>query len=264
MRSVALSAVKAGMTRLLDKGGASPESLWLLRNGYVNASRRATQRPGTMLETDTLAGTKGLCAFRGGFVVFSHQVTPMADPRFTCEVLIHPNGAEVPIKEIHFAEPFLGYLYVVAEFEDGVVQHYWLESVDAWEPEKAYDPNGRVQPTDPNGFIYHAHRLTEPGRLWEPNVERQVGDVVEPTVFNGYEYVAVEVHGNPARSGEVEPDWPARPGAVVVEEADTQATPPPPQSPPPPPGPPPRYDNPGGSTPPKGDIGGGNYYEQVR
>lgn len=220
MRPVALSAVKAGMTRLLDKGGASAESLWLLRNGYVNASRRATRRPGTVLETDSLAGTKGLCAFRGGFTVFSHQVTPMTDPRFTCEVLTHPDQPSLPIKEIHFAEPFLGYLYVVAEFENGDVFHYWLERAEAWEPGKAYLPGALVMPTEQNGLAYRLVGGTHDYPTWAPDVAREVDDVVVPTKDNGYRYTVTSVIGEDAKSGTVEPDWPAEDGATVSEDAN--------------------------------------------
>lgn len=221
MRPVALSAVKAGMTRLLDKGGASAESLWMLRNGYVNASRRATRRPGTVLETDTLAGTKGLCAFRGGFTVFSHKVTPMADPRFTCEVLTHPDQPGLPIMEIHFAEPFLGYLYVAAEFDNGDVFHYWLERAEAWEPGKTYMPGALVMPSEPNGLAYRLVGGTHGHPAWAPEVARQVGDVVVPTQDNGYRYTVTSVIGDAPKSGTVEPTWPAQDGATVNEDANT-------------------------------------------
>ena len=46
---VTLSAVQAGITRLRTKGGASPESLYDLINGYVTAARTIAPRPGSAL-----------------------------------------------------------------------------------------------------------------------------------------------------------------------------------------------------------------------
>src|SRR5690606_27654361 len=92
-------------------------------------------------------------------------------------------------------------------------------------------------------------RLLDPDPVWEPSAERTLGDTREPSTFNGYKYVVVELHGTQPRSGEVEPKWIAEEGAVVIEEADTAPNMPPPQQPPPQ-QPPPGYGNPGGGGPP--------------
>lgn len=220
MRAVALSATKAGMTRLLDKGGASKDALYLLENGYINASQRATQRPGTVVETTSLAGTKGLCAYKGAFMVFSHQVTPMTDSRFTCQVLSNPDDATQPIKEIHFAEPFLGYPYVVAEFDNGEVFHYWLQPAEAWEADTGYCDGDVVQPTSANGLVYRATRIDSPNPVWAPDVVRTVGDVVEPTDANCFKYTVINTIGDSPKSGDTEPDWPTEEGATVYEDID--------------------------------------------
>lgn len=222
------------MTRLLGKGGASPESLWLLRNGYVNASQRATQRPGTVQEAALPAGTKGLCAFRGGFTVFSHQVTPISDPRFTCEVLSHPDDPELELAEIHFAEPFLGYLYVVAEFSNGDVFHYWLERAETWEPNKAYRPGALVQPSTPNGLVYRLAGDASQYTAWAANVARSLGAVIVPTVDNGFKYTATDLIGSSPKSGSVEPSWPTEDGATVYEDSNASpgSTKPPSTAPP--------------------------------
>ncbi|WP_256202355.1 hypothetical protein [Stenotrophomonas pictorum] len=59
MRQIAMSAVKAGITRLRDKGGASSDSLYDLLNGYVTAARTIKCRPGTRIDAELPEGTKG-------------------------------------------------------------------------------------------------------------------------------------------------------------------------------------------------------------
>lgn len=217
-RAVALSATKSGVTRLLEKGGASPESLWILRNGYINAAKRATQRPGTEVDATLPAGTKGLCYFDGKFHVFASSVITMTDPDYVCDVLVHPTNAALTLHEIHFAEPFLRGLYVAAEYSNGDVYHFWLAPAEAWEAGKAYAPGDLVHPTTENGLVYRAYRLAAPGTVWAANTEYAVGDVIEPTTFAGYTYTAIEAHGAPPRSGATEPTWATT--GTTTEEAD--------------------------------------------
>lgn len=275
MATVTLSAVKAGITRLRTKGGASPDSLYDLANGYVTAARTIAPRPGSEVSVRLPEGTIGLALHDGVFQVFAAESVGEMPPGYRLNVLSHPNwppdtGEDDPpprpnLKRIWKAEPLLGGLYVVAEWDDDpeVAYHYWIRSGDPWQPNTAYEYRGMVDPTVPNGLSYEAHRLHEAGTMWAPGVERAVDDVVEPTTFNGYEYVVVEAVGNPPRSGETEPRWVARAGALVIEEADVAPGSPGSGQPPPPPTPP-GYGNPGGSVPPKEDTGGGGPSWQVQ
>ncbi len=217
MRQQSLSAVKAGITRLRDKGGASPDSLYDLLNGYVTAARTIKSRPGTRIPIVPPFGTKGLVWFQGKFVVFSHQVV-IGEERVEVEVLRHPEAPEMPIKDIHFALPFLGYLYVVAEFEDGLIRHYWLEKGEVWQPNHVYLPGTLVRPTDGNGMAYRVESDRAGYAPWAPNVGRALGDVVVPTEDNGFRYVVTDVVGDGPRSGTTEPAWPANPGETVIED----------------------------------------------
>lgn len=226
-RVVSLNAASAGISRLREKGGARPDTLFDLVNGYVDAAAAISSRPGTEADYQLPPGTIGMCAFNGGLVAFSHEIVGDMPDGVICEVLTNPEAPDVPLAKIHFAGPFLGYLYVTAEFEDGSVHDYWLSRAEPWQADTVYRLGQGVQPTTPNGFTYRAHRLGDPGPAWAPNVERAVDDVVEPTEPNGFEYVVVEAYGAPPRSGATEPAWPTTEGALVIEEADVALTPPP-------------------------------------
>lgn len=221
MRSFALSAVKAGITRLRTKGGASADSLYDLVNGYVTSARTMVMRPASVLHHSLPPGTKGLVVFRGKFVVFASTLIAPGSSQYTVEILRHPDSGFVgTLVDIHFASPFLGYLYVVAEWSDGSVFHYWLQAAQTWAANTVYAQGAVVQPTVPNGYAYVAERIGDPPQPWAAGVLRAVNDKVEPTTPNGFEYTAVETYGDTPASGQVEPTWPTVEGAVVYEDTN--------------------------------------------
>lgn len=222
MRVEFLRALEGGITRLRNKGGASPSWLYDLVNGYVRQDGSIASRPGTDNEIILPAGTKGLTAANGELVVFSS--TPKAVPAgVRCEVLRHPTDPTRVLTEIHFAGPFLGdangaLLYVVAEFDNGDVYHYWQRTAGAsWQANKVYGAGESVSPTAPNGLMYVAKRLGTAAKPWAPKVDRVLTDRVEPTTPNGYTYVAVDMSGNPTTGSGTEPKWIAADGAEVIE-----------------------------------------------
>ncbi|MGO1069316.1 hypothetical protein [Lysobacter sp. CA199] len=227
--SETLTSAKAGITRLREKGGASPETLYELTNGYVDQARSVVQRPGTVHER-AFAGTKGFCTFAGKFHVFASSVVDPGDPRFVVNVVKHPNLNDATLREIHFAEPFLGYLYVSAEFDNGDTYHFWLQATQTWQPNAVYRVGDVVRPSVPNGYVYRAQRIGLPFPVWAANVKRAIGDKVEPTAanVNGFYYEVIDVIGSDPRSGANEPTWPAADGATVFEDSGNPTPTPPP------------------------------------
>lgn len=231
----ALTVVKGGINRERTKGAARPDVLYDLLNGYVTDENTVAVRPGTFRDTVLPAITKGLCAFNGSRHVFAHEsVTVPAG--YTLHVLVHPmfeDGSQNPfvIKKIHFAAPFLGFLYVVAEFDTlGVdtdaVHHYWLQTSGSWQANTIYKAGDIVEPTVPNGLAYRATRNGAPNPSWAPRVSRTVGDIIEPTVYNDFYYTVVDTLGSNPASGTVEPTWPTEDGARVSEDTDASSAPP--------------------------------------
>ncbi len=215
-----LNASTGGINRQRVKGGPKPTNLYDLINGYVDASGAPTSRPGTEQDIALPSDTKGLCAFDGGMVVFSHLPQTTGNPKYTVETIIHPTDPSSALTEIHFAGPYLGYLYVAAEFANGDVFHYWLQRRDTWQPNTVYQVGDVVEPMVPNGYAYRANRIGEPGVAWAPDVARTIGDKVEPTTANGYEYTVIDTMGANPHSGTTEPTWPEQDGGVVVEETN--------------------------------------------
>lgn len=191
MRTITLSAIKQGMQRLREKGSPDPASLYDLQDGYVAIDGSVKQRPGTELAYTLPAGTLGMCAHDGELVVFS--TSPKACPAgVRCEVLTHPFFPSQGLTYIWFAAPFLGFPYVVAEFENGDVYHYWLQAANAWEASTTYKEGQIIVPSVPNGLGYKAHRVLPKYPTWIPGMEVVLGTKVEPTMANGYYYQATE------------------------------------------------------------------------
>jgi hypothetical protein len=177
------------------------------------------------------------------------------------------NAASYPIKEIHFAAPYLGGIYVVAEFDvpsalaatNGTVAHYWIQSstgsdnADVWLASTDYQIGDVVIPPTQNGLTYVASRAGPANPLWTADTLETDGNVVEPNVSNGYKYTVTATEGANPSTGATEPTWPTSDGAVVMElssvandQTITLAS----AAPNPPPATPPRYI--GLYTPPAG------------
>lgn len=242
MRPAPLTVIKGGINRQRVRGGARADTLYDLVNGYVTDAETVVARPGSFRETTLPEETRGLVYFDGSRHTFCHEVVELPDG-YTLHVLAHPDASEdypIELERIHFASPIMGALYVVAEFVDEEIYHYWLQSADVWLADTIYAHAAMVSPSDPTGIVYQAGRLGDPYPAWAPNVPRSDGtggyevSIVEPTVYNDFYYVCIEALGNNPRSGAVEPIWPTEDGAQVVEDTDgaveTEPAPPTPPS----------------------------------
>lgn len=255
MRDFAITSAKQGVTRQRNKGGPAKDSFYTLKNCYVTSDKSVVPRPGTRRDTVLPAGTKGLMMFRGKLYVFSAEPVVIVNPKYANQVLQHPDpGSTAGIRKIHFAQPFLGFPYVVAEFDDDDTKfyHYWLQDTGNWLANTIYMFNEVVQPTSTNGYTYSATRLLPADPVWSAGKPVSVGDKFEPTVSNGYYYEVVDVAGLNPVTGTTEPKWIAQEGATVYEDVDTNggsSITNPPTAPSPPPSVIDRYENQGGYQP---------------
>ena len=217
-----LTVLKGGINRLRIKGGASPSSLYDLLNAYVDITGGVQPRPGTIRTAALDTSTKGLTFLNGNLQVFSISAESMPSG-FQDNVLVNPTNAADTLKTIWFSAPFMGFLYVAAEFASGAVFHYWLQSSGPWTAATVFQNGTIILPTTPNGLAYQAVRLTTVNPTWTPETVVALNDQVEPTLANGYFFEATNVEGATPHTGLTEPTWPASVGATVQEFGDFTA-----------------------------------------
>jgi hypothetical protein len=232
MRAVVLSTQKGGISRLREKGGASPETLMMLRNAYVTTAKTIKQRPGFPVDLDLTPGTVGLASFEGRFYVFASTFVAHADPRVETIVLKHPTLPALELVKVHFSQPFLGRFYVAAEFSNGDVKHYWVTNAPEWSANTVYGYQQQIVPTTPNGFVYVASNV-DGTQAWSPNQTVTIGTIRQPTVYSGFKFQVTAVTGTPPiQTSDIEPVWPTAEGATIIEY--TYGGTAPPTTPPPP------------------------------
>lgn len=220
-----LTAIGGGISRIRTKGAARRETLYDLLNGYVTTEGTIEPRPGTPRVALLPEGTKGLVGHDGQLHVFAHEALDDPLPEgFVVHVIAHPNAVaddpDYALAKIHFAEPFMRFLYVVAEFGNGDTYHFWLQLTGEWEAERIYRAGDIVEPTTPNGIAYRALRSEPANPAWAASVPRAIGDRIEPTEYNGYYYEVIDTIGAAPASGKTEPVWPTVEGAEVSEDAE--------------------------------------------
>lgn len=234
MRAAPLTVLKGGIDRGRPKGGVRADVLFDLVNAHLTEEFKVQPRAGTVRVSNLPAGTVGLTAFEDKFHVFTSDgdySLPTGYEDFQVNILLHPFDQNAVLEEIHYAEPFLGALYVIAEFVNAYnetsVFHYWLQPGEPWEACTEYVANQFVTPTTPNGYVYRATRLNAPYPSWTPGTPRTTGNgssiepsIIEPTVYNDFYYVTIATQGDSPTSGTVEPVWPTESGATIIENSD--------------------------------------------
>lgn len=123
MARIEIKDFKAGMNRTRSKRRGPAGSLWVLKNAVINRGGDIERSKKFVPYADLSGfGTKGLAAIDDLPVTFSHE--PVAAPENTqVQVLEHPTG--LPIDRILCVEAFDDKLYVIAQFTDGSVHHYY-------------------------------------------------------------------------------------------------------------------------------------------
>lgn len=93
------------------------------RNGHITSGGEFEARLAFVPEYDLPAGTHGLFYDRTSIVVFGSIAPPSMPPGVSYQRIEHPD--EVPLARVLSAELFSGKVYVVGEFEDGSIHHFY-------------------------------------------------------------------------------------------------------------------------------------------
>lgn len=226
MRPVPLTVLKGGINRLKIKGGVSAQQLYDLTNAYITQAGTIVPREGTIRNATLNSSTVGLAAFKGQLNVFSTTLQTVPSG-YVDNLLVHPTNPAATLTKIWFAKPFLGFLYVAAQFSTGDIFHYWLQSNGPWAANTVYKTGAIVTPlASPNGLAFQAVRDVPQNSTWQPQATVTAGTVFEPSTYTGFMYRAVAVAGSSPHTGSTEPTWATTIGGVVQEfgDFDTNST----------------------------------------
>lgn len=127
MASITFDRFDVGLDSRKGKSVADANRMRVLTNAYVTTGRAIRKRPGLTAVAELEAGTVGLRA-GGGVLNTFYGVTPVAhaNPLFLANKIAHPTPTHEATK-IHYADMFLGFLYVSAEYDDGSIKHHYLD-----------------------------------------------------------------------------------------------------------------------------------------
>lgn len=225
MRPVPLTALRGGINRLKVKGAARADSLYDLTNAYITQAGTIVPREGTIRNAALNSSTAGLATFQGQLNVFATSLQTVPGG-YVCNVLVHPTNAAATLSKIWFAKPFMGFPYVVAQFNTGDVFHYWLQNNGTWAASTVYKTGAIILPPTPNGLAYQAVRDMASNATWQGQATITAGTVIEPTTYTGFAYRAVSVLGSSPHTGSTEPSWPTTIGGIIQEfgDFDTNST----------------------------------------
>jgi len=226
MRPFPLTVMQGGINRLRVKGAARANMVYDLLNAYVTNAGSISPREGTIRDARLDSNTVGLMAMDGILNVFSTSAQSVPSG-YADNILVNPADSTQALSKIWFAKPFMGFPYVVAQFADGSIYSYWLQSNGTWTANTVYFTGNIVTPPTPNGLAYMAERNMPANPTWASNVITSSGNVVEPTVYTGFAYRAVVVTSSPgtdAFTSQTEPTWPTVAGGTVQEFGNFNTT----------------------------------------
>ena len=223
MRPFPLTTLQGGINRLSVKGSASANRLYDLVNAYITNDGTVSPREGTARYATLDTNTVGLMCVDGVFNIFGGTFTTSTatvPTGWQLNLLINPVNASATPTIIWFAKPFMGFPFVTAQFSDGSVFDYWLQSNGAWTSETVYSTGNIVTPDVPNGLAYLAVRDFPQQPLWTANTLITSGSYVEPNEYTGYAYQAIAVAGTSPHTGASEPVWPTVSAGQLQEFGD--------------------------------------------
>lgn len=124
MTYLAVSDFKHGLNRLRPQVAGVPGSLWNAKNCVIGRGGDIEAAKKFVPEYALPVGTFGLAGINGRPYVFGTASSPVGLPSdIAYQQLTYTGGAN--IIKVHDARPFSAKMYVIAEFDDGDVRHFY-------------------------------------------------------------------------------------------------------------------------------------------
>lgn len=124
MTYLSVSDFKRGMSRVRPQVVGQPGELWNAKNCVLSRGGDIESQKKFVGEFTLPAGTFGLASNKGQPIVFGTGTTPVGMPSAVSYKQLTYTGAAT-LSKVHDAKPFAGKLYVIAEFDDGDIRHFY-------------------------------------------------------------------------------------------------------------------------------------------
>ena len=125
MPSITYDKFDVGLDRRKNITVADANRLYNLQNSYITKGKVIRKRSGLIKDNTLEPGTVGLISGAGKLNTFYESGTiTHANANYKPNKI--PN-AGIPVKIIHFGDVFNGFLYVAAEYNDGVIKHHYID-----------------------------------------------------------------------------------------------------------------------------------------
>lgn len=135
MPHIAINDFRLGVDRRRRRVGGTPGSLWSLTNCHITRGGDIERRKALVSAFELPEGTFGLAEVSGQLFVFGGLSTPAGMPAgITYQRLRHKDSGAIQVSKILDVQAFDGALYVIAEFTDGAIFHYYDGvRVESWD-----------------------------------------------------------------------------------------------------------------------------------
>lgn len=167
MRTITFDKFSSGLDRRKSRDTAGADALFEMTNAFVTAGHEIRKRGCAVVYASIEAGSVGLFSALGGLHAFVDDPgITHGDPLITAQHVPHPTNPLATLQRIYYCDAFQGYLYVVAQYDNGDIFHHYLDAGSssatpryaspAWTAATAYETTSPhyVTPTVPNGFRY--------------------------------------------------------------------------------------------------------------
>lgn len=152
MPAITYKEFGGGLDRRLPITVQEADRLWVLRNAYITLGKKIRKRPGLRRITAGMSGLYGLKAVLTGgvqyLIMFKEQGAPYSPPviyggpvQMLPQLDPPPSVGGSALVDIRYANYFQGFLYVVAEYANGMFAHHYLDGSGATYVADANCPN---------------------------------------------------------------------------------------------------------------------------
>lgn len=160
-----------GVDRSRPRYAGPPGSLWSGINGHLTRGGDFEKRKAFSAAYALPGQTKGLAKTSAGLFVFGSPTAPTMPSGVSYQQLVHPTDATRMLAAVNSWDLYNGKLYVIAQFDNGDVRHYYDGTVIAdWNA-------GGTKPTGFGSIVKtHRRRIFSPvvSVLWESQIDTAI------------------------------------------------------------------------------------------